>query len=246
MRNGKKALIPPKLLFKYRPLVDQFNSVHRALARNLWWFGSRLSFDDRDDFVFPGIRYDRRLAAIDMDRARSDMQEVLDRTGVFCMSARADHPTLWSLYAADGAGLCFELEADWVTKPDYGPFLVAYSDAPKPLWEPRASQEKRNRLATAALLQKATRWNYQSEWRCIRTWPRNGAPTANRHYPIAERALVGVVFGWRVSEREQRQVMEWIKAWPWRRAIRFRQATPAGRRIKISGGERGIAEHIGE
>jgi hypothetical protein len=162
------------------------------------------------------------------------MQEVLDKTGVFCLSERADHPQLWSLYADDGAGLCVELESDHVTEPDYGPFRVTYSDKPKLLWEHSGAQQKRNKLATAALQQKSTRWRCQAEWRCIRIWPRNAKPTADRYYPIAPRALVSVIFGWRLSEHKRRQVIEWINAGWWRRAIRLRQAMPVGGRIKIS------------
>jgi hypothetical protein len=56
MGYGKKELIPPKLLYKYRPFADPHDSVQRMLARNMWWFGSRRGFDDSEDFVFPGIR----------------------------------------------------------------------------------------------------------------------------------------------------------------------------------------------
>jgi hypothetical protein len=170
------------------------------------------------------------------------MQEVLDKTGVFCLSERADHPRLWSLYAADGAGLCVELASDHVTEPvyaplteyPYGPFRVTYSDRPKPQWEHSGTQEKRNKLATAALLQKSMFWRYQAEWRRIRIWPTHAKATADRYYPIAAHALVGVIFGWKLSERERQQVIGWIKACYWTREVRLRQAMPVGERIKIS------------
>jgi hypothetical protein len=106
MAYGKKELIPPKLVYKYRPFADPHDSIRRMLAQNRWWFGSRKNFDDSADFVFPGIRHNRRLVAYDLACAKAAMQEVLDNTGVFCRSERADHAKLWSLYAADGAGLC--------------------------------------------------------------------------------------------------------------------------------------------
>src|ERR1700722_1653475 len=127
MGYAKKELIPPKLVYKYRPFADPNDSVRRMLALNMWWFGSRRYFDDSEDFVFPGVRNDRQLAPYDLERAQADMQEVLDKTGVFCLSERADHPQLWSLYAADGAGLCIELESDHVTEWEYDPFKVTYS-----------------------------------------------------------------------------------------------------------------------
>jgi hypothetical protein len=234
MGYAKKELIPPKLVYKYRPFADPNDSVRRMLALNMWWFGSRRYFDDSEDFVFPGVRNDRQLAPYDLERAQADMQEVLDKTGVFCLSERADHPQLWSLYAADGAGLCVELESDHVTEWKYGPFKVTYSDRPKPLWEHSGTQEKRNKLATAALQQKSMRWRYQAEWRCIRYWQRSARPTADRYYPIATHALVGVIFGWKLSEHERLQVIGWIKTCYWTREVRLRQAMPVGERIKIS------------
>jgi hypothetical protein len=233
MGYAKKKLIPPKLLFKYRPFSDPNDSVRRMLALNMWWFGSRKYFDDTKDFIFPGIKPDRRLREYDLQRENVYMQDVLDKTGVFCLSAKAEQPELWSKYADHGAGLCVELESDHVTDPDHGPFSVTYSDKPKPAWQYGASQEKRNALTTAALLQKSTGWRYQIEWRCIRTWARDAKPTAQRYYPVKSRALVGIIFGWKLSEHERRQMIEWTSAGPWTRLIRFRQAIPVGDRIKI-------------
>ena len=194
MGYTKKELIPPRSLFKYRPFADPNDSVRHMLSLNMWWFGSRRYFDDSEDFIFPGIKPDCHIDACELERVKAHMQDVLDKTGVFCLSEMADHPKLWSKYAADGAGLCVELESDHVTEPDQGPFRVKYSDRPKPPWQYRATQEKRNALTTAALLQKTTGWRYQAEWRCIRTWQRDAKATAQRPYPIKTRALVRIIF----------------------------------------------------
>jgi len=135
MGYGKKDLIPPRLLYKYRPFVDPHDSVRKILAQNSWWFGSRRAFDDEEDFIFPGVEGDSRLAGLDLERAKRDMQELLDQTGVFCLSESPKDPDLWRRYASDGAGICIELESDYVTEPDFGPFRVTYSDRPKPLWD---------------------------------------------------------------------------------------------------------------
>src|SRR5260370_33381653 len=132
MRYRKKDLIPPRLLYKYRPFADQNDSVRKILSQNNWWFGSRMSFDDDEDFIFPGVEDDRRLVGLDLERARTDMQDVLDKTGVFCLSESPKDPDLWRPYACCGAGICLELESDHVTEPDFGPFKVTYSDRPKP------------------------------------------------------------------------------------------------------------------
>jgi hypothetical protein len=113
------------------------------------------------------------------------MQDALDKTGVFCLSESPKDPDLWRRCASDGAGVCFELESDYVTEPDFGPFKVTYSDRPKPLWDRFARADKRRKLVDAHLLQKSTFWKRQAEWRCIRKWEPQHTPTANRYYPIA-------------------------------------------------------------
>ncbi len=219
MRYRKKDLIPPRLLYKYRPFADQHDSVRKILSQNNWWFGSRLSFDDDEDFIFPGVEDDARLVGLDLERAKTDVQDVLDKTGVFCLSENPKDPDLWHRYGSDGAGICFELESDHVTEPDFGPFKVKYSDRPKPLWDRFASAEKRRKFVDAHLLQKSTSWKRQAEWRCVRKWEARCKPTANRYYPIARRALTAVIFGWRLTEREQWQVIDWMKLGGWLRNV---------------------------
>lgn len=233
MKYRKKDLIPPKLLYKYRPFSDQHDSVRKILSQNNWWFGSRLSFDDEKDFIFPGVEDDRRLAGLDLERARADMQEVLDKTGVFCLSESANDPDLWWRYASDGAGICFEVESDHVTEPDFGPFKVRYSDKPKPLWDRFASEEKRKQIVDAHLLQKSLCWKRQAEWRCIRKWEPRARPTANRFFPIDRRALTALVFGWKLTEGEQRQAIEWMNAGGWLRNVTLRKAFLDDARVRI-------------
>lgn len=233
MTYGKKDLIPPRRLYKYRPFTDPHDSIRKMLALNCWWFGSRCSFDDGEDLIFPGVEDDRRLAGLDLERAKAEMQNVMDKTGVFCLSGSPRDRDLWRRYAADGAGLCLELESDHVTDPEFGPFKVIYSDKPKPLWDHFASAEKRRKLVEAHLLQKGRVWKGQAEWRCIRKWEPRERPTANRYYPISTRALLAVIFGWRLAEEEKQQIAEWLGAGGWRRTVALRQAWLQEGRVRI-------------
>ncbi len=222
--SRKKDLIPPRVLYKYRPFADPHDSVRKALAQNRWWFGSHRGFDDEDDFIFPGVEDDSRLDGTDLERLKRDMQEVLDRTGVFCLSESPKDLDLWHRYASDGAGICIELESDYVTEPDFGPFKVTYADRPKPLWDAFAGPDKRRKLTDAHLLQKKTRWKRQAEWRCIRKWEPRDRPTANLYYPIAPRAPTAVIFGWKLTDQNGRQIMEWVQMGGWRRIVALREA----------------------
>jgi hypothetical protein len=242
MTYRKKDLIPPRLLYKYRPFLDPHDSVRRVLSQNNWWFGSRQSFDDENDFIFPGVEDDSRLIGLDLERAKIDMQDALDKTGVFCLSESPRDPDLWRRYASDGAGICIELESDHVTEPDFGPFKVTYSDRPKPLWDQFAGADKRRKLVDAHLLQKSTFWKRQAEWRCIQKWEPRDKPTANRYYPIAARALTSVIFGWKMTEEERQQAIGWIQIGGWLRSVAFRQAQPENGRVRIRDYTRTVPE----
>jgi hypothetical protein len=229
----KKDLVPPRFLYKYRPFADANDSVRKILTQNNWWFGSRQSFDDDKDFIFPGVEDDCRLVGLDLERARTDMQDALDKTGVFCLSESPKDPDLWRRYGCNGAGICFELESDYVTEPDFGPFKVIYSDKPKPLWDQFASADKRRKLVDAHLLQKSLCWKRQAEWHCIRKWNPRDRSTAKRYYPVAPRALTAVIFGCGLTEEERQQVIDWTQKGVWRRRVGFRQVLVEGTLIRI-------------
>jgi hypothetical protein len=233
VRCVSKDLVPPRMLYRYRSFTDPYDSIRKALAQNRWWFGSRRAFDDEDDFIFPGVRDDPRLAWADLELLKRDTQEVLDRTGVFCLSESPNDIDLWRRYASDGAGICIELESDYITDPDFGPFKVRYSNEPKPLWNHFAGPDKRRKLTDAHLLQKNISWKNQAEWRCIRHWEVRERPTADRYYSIAVRALMAIIFGWKLTQQAQRQIIEWVQMGGWWRVVILREAQPEDDRIRI-------------
>ena len=98
---------------------------------------------------------------------------------------------------------------------------------------PSAGPDKRMKLTEAHLLQKGTSWRCQAEWRCIRKWEPRQRPTANRYYPIETRALIGVIFGWKLTEQDRRQITEWIQMGAWRRNAALKQAQLEDGRVRI-------------
>jgi hypothetical protein len=46
-------IVPPRFLYRYRPLHDEFSSIQQMLERDRWWFGSRTKFDDSEDMLSP-------------------------------------------------------------------------------------------------------------------------------------------------------------------------------------------------
>src|ERR1700719_943718 len=68
-------------LYRYRRFSDEFDSLHRMLSENLWWFGSRTGFDDERDCVLGNIM----LTPTDIERkvresggTESDLRKALN------------------------------------------------------------------------------------------------------------------------------------------------------------------------
>jgi hypothetical protein len=207
-RSRYNQVVPPRFLYRYRPLRDEFSSLQQMLRFDKWWFGSRTKFDDEEDMVFPG--YD--LDDSNLSRSASvETQRFMDNTGVLCLSSSATHPKLGELYAARGRGVCIKLESDFIVDPDYGPFKVTYSDEAKPLWRP--FQE--NSEPTFHLLRKKRHWSYQGEWRCILKWNVDEKPTVGNHPMLSKRALKGLIFGWDTTADERLEVIGSLKDAGW-------------------------------
>lgn len=205
-RSKYDQLVPPRFLYRYRPLHDEFSSLQQMLECDRWWFGSRTKFDDEEDMVFPGFE-DQEISP----GAREIIQKIMDNTGVLCLSSSVKHPKLWELYAAAGKGVAIKLESDFIVAPDNGPFRVNYSDDPKPLW--RAFRD--NPDPALYLLRKKRHWSYQSEWRCILKWNPNGKPTVGPRPMFTGRSLSGLIFGWNTTTEERLEILERLKSGPW-------------------------------
>jgi hypothetical protein len=209
-------IVPPRFLYRYRPLHDEFSSIQQMLERDRWWFGSRTKFDDSEDMLSPEYDFvDAEIAR----RAREENHEFMNNTGVLCLSISAKQPRLWEEYAAAGKGICIKLESDYIVHPDDGPFRVNYSDDAKPLW--KAFQDNPNPLVY--LLQKKTFWSYQGEWRCVARWNPGDKPTVGYRSMLNKRALAGLIFGWNTTREERTEILSWLNSgWgKWLRRIEF-------------------------
>jgi hypothetical protein len=228
----------PRYLFRYLAFQDEYNSLRKILLNNEWYFNSRTNFDDQDDCRLPGLLVDRGhlremmaknaggltqarereieqfLADPDAaTRTTAEIQSYVNNVGILCISELGNHPALWRAYADDGRGVCLYLETLKIAYDDHyldrGPFDLIYSDTPKQPWDPRGDQLTQTEVH---LLQKATRWQYQKEWRFLMY------DDANRtvgYHPMPLDALRGVILGPRLTLSERREVCTWIN----RRAV---------------------------
>jgi hypothetical protein len=219
-RSKYDRLVPPRFLYRFRTLHDEFSSLQQMLELDKWWFGSRAKFDDEEDMVFPGFE-DEEISP----GAHEVIQQIMDNTGVLCVSSTVKHPKLWELYAAAGKGVCIKLESDFIVVPDNGPFRVEYSDEEKPRW--RAFRD--NPDPALYLLRKKRHWSYQSEWRCILKWNPDEKPTVGAHPMLTGRALAGLIFGWDTTTDDRLEILKRLKGGPWWR----RPALPDPFRLEL-------------
>jgi len=247
----------PQFLFRYRALCDPFDSLKKILANNLWYLGSRKDFDDQEDMVLPGVvlvpehlrelmrKRDGRLTADEESQIQqlladplgergitAAIQNDLDDVGILCLSEEPNNRKLWQLYADDGKGVCLKLQSLHIfpagsVGPIYGPFDVKYSDNNK---EPYDLRRDALSQTDDHLFRKKMKWAYQKEWRFIRH--RHGKHSTVGYYQLRRTALVGLIFGWRLTHEDRAVIRKWINVGEFRPAL-F-DATLRGSTVRIS------------
>lgn len=121
-------------------------------------------------------------------KMEASFKQDLDRnTGLFCASTTPRETLMWTHYAADHTGICIQyapyedelfLIAKEVFYSNNFPTLIVPSPPGKP-------QE--------FYLQKATRWEYEKEWRIV-------LPLNNCSVVLRPAAIAGVIFGAKVKQ----------------------------------------------
>ena len=225
------------------PFQNEFDSLRKILESNQWYFGSCANFDDDDDSRVPGVlvdgdhlremmaRLDGRLTAArekeigqflrDPEAARrvaADVQNYVNSVGILCLSEVGNDPALWRAYGDNGRGVCLWLETLQIVNDEHyqdrGPYEVIYSDAPRRPWDPRGDDQIAQ--TEAHLLQKATRWQYQKEWRFFMHDDANS--TVGYHFMPVD-SLRHVILGFRLTAHECQEIRKWIIGGPFRPSL---------------------------
>ena len=143
-----------------------------------------------------------RLDAIAIELSKQFYDEVNKKHRVISMTNSPLNHHLWSEYAKNYSGVCFEFEiSPWLTTM----YEVQYSDEPKKL--DLASDADLQQLSVTALT-KHVDWSDEKEYRMVLTDPPvEGGPTIlkNRLHLLPQ-MFTGVYFGFRI-ERNQRDAL---------------------------------------
>lgn len=240
MPTNSEATIP-KFLYRYRAFQDNYDSLRKILQENLWYFGSRVNFDDQEDCIVSGIELDRGylenllrarkgpLSAEQLNRIEqflsdpdagkrvvAETQGYVDNVGILCLSELDDSSELWRIYADNGRGVCLQLDMTKLIESEpyilRGPFEVMYRDGAKSFWDPLADDESRQAQTDDHLLRKGAKWAYQKEWRFI--MHREAERTVGE-YQMPVDALSAAILGRQLTEAECKAVSHLIRTGPW-------------------------------
>jgi hypothetical protein len=149
----------------------------------------------------------RELAAGAMKQTR---QALVDEVRVFCLSAREDHPLLWSHYAASHTGVCLHFRCTHGTL--FGSARgVDYVRRRLPILIPLKYNKTEDDIADAMVRRKATFWRYENEYRIIgHTNADWGYKFEGRFCTFDPALLCGITLGMKLSATDRSVVMRWI------------------------------------
>lgn len=153
--------------------------------------------------------YDRKLSPELIENA---YEKFLKTTGLYCLSARNDDILMWSHYSYGHRGLCIEfdpiLDAAISEMMLFGQALKVNYGEERPTVNVMAFGQPKE--YQKALLTKSNHWEYEEEWRVIKTEP-EGGPGLRQFRP---EILTGVIFGALISSKHKQKIMDWILKYP--------------------------------
>lgn len=223
----------PKYLYKYKPIPSADNSEEQdrfedIILRNKLFFASPKNFNDPFDCqIVPNIPNDKKQifkSYVELLKSskkkyseslklRSEHKNILNKLPnpkqhfeneikallkeymrVFCLSEDGASVPMYAHYANDHRGCCLKFQAD------KGFFSAARkvhynSDYPSVDYLGSTAEER-----SKVLLTKAKCWEYEKEWRLIKEV---SYIETDRHYDFSEHLLVGIILGYRVSEKRK-------------------------------------------
>lgn len=206
-------MTPPQILYKYRSLNDAGREhTLRTISHREIWFSSLKEFNDpfearvsvsmdgteedwRSEFQCP--RPDQGTLSRLLPNLQDGVREDAEKLGMFCLSNRDDDILMWSHYSSNHRGVClgFRTTGDSILR-DAQP--VEYSDEYPLIDYFRMTKEQR---ARKMLLTKAGPWQYEQEWRVLRTEGEPGLEV----YPAG--MLVRIVLGCEIRPTDRDEII---------------------------------------
>jgi hypothetical protein len=147
--------------------------------------------------------------------------ELLDKSGMLCLSEAPDDILMWSHYSKGHSGVCMAFEYRMGDRPFGHAIPIKYADTlpefnfPKIFsdvhGQPIAIQsEALVRFGEFVFLTKASQWKYEKEWRVI-DFPTDGRARYGLR-SFSEHSLTGVILGCRMREEQRRDIVKLVRS----------------------------------
>lgn len=149
---------------------------------------------------------DWRYSGFDRERVDSVMREGLEEMRVLCFSEEWDSILMWAHYGDSHRGVCLQFDCGRIEEKWDCEKVVYRSDYPS---FAEFLQTALDGAATSRflLLNKASQWRYEREWRILAyTGVSQTAPAT-----LQKGALRGVLFGCLTSEEDKARVTSWLE-----------------------------------
>jgi len=150
-------------------------------------------------FAKPGMR-DKLVQNLEANQEAS----IMDAVGICSLSATPENVLMWSHYADEHRGICFQFNAS-AFRPFFGRAQPVTYQRMRPVCNRITNSDYDN--LKAVLLTKATEWSYEQEWRIVD----HDLPAGPRQFPPED--LLGVVLGYRITDSDELEIMNLIKTY---------------------------------
>lgn len=127
--------------------------------------------------------------------------QIANSIGILSLSAKPDHPLMWSHYADSHRGICLRFKVS-VENPFFCRAQPVLYHEKRPSLNP--GRDSPNLMAEKAALTKASFWSYEEEWRIIE---HDAGPGVHK---FSGQLLDGIILGSRISSTDREKVDNWI------------------------------------
>jgi hypothetical protein len=131
-------------------------------------------------------------------------------TRVFCLSAKQDHPLLWSHYADSHRGVCLHFDASDNNTVLGKARAVRYRKKREPILMPLRYNKPQRKVIEAMAWRKASFWSYEHEYRIVCKGTDDLMTKLNANfYTFEPTLLTGVTLGMNISIQDRSDLIRW-------------------------------------
>ncbi len=137
-----------------------------------------------------------------LEDMRADVQARVNSAGVLSLSSLRDDALMWAHYANGHRGICLQFALDKWEFAHTGTLPVTYSPE-RPFLQINKVTFADLSIAKLIALTKSADWSYEEEWRLVDPWK-------SGEHPFPSEFLSGVIFGWKISKRDENRIRKWV------------------------------------